>query len=75
MDSEAKAFSKTALLVAGVIAGVLAMLASVLGFALLVPFAVYGCIYQLQKFFERRSMLKEAATADLDAELRKLQGD
>lgn len=67
--------SKTALLVAGVIAGVLAMLPSVLGFALLVPFAVYGVIYRLTRFRERRTMLREAATADLDAELRKLQGD
>lgn len=74
MDPEVAAFSKKALVVAAVVVGILVMLPSVLGFALLVPFAVYGVIYQLQKFRERRTMLKEAATADFDEELRKLQG-
>lgn len=75
MDPEVREFSKRVLIVAAVVAGVLVMLPSVLGFALLVPFVVYGLIYQLRKFRERRTMLREAANADFDAELRKLQGD
>lgn len=75
MDAEAKAFLRAALIVSGVVVGMLLTMVSTVGIALFVPFAVYGCIFQLTWFIERRRMLKEAATADLDAELRKLQGE
>jgi len=59
----------------GVIIVMMIMAAAVVGFIFLVPFAIFGGIYQLTVFLERRKMLKEAANVDLDEEWARLQGE